>query len=84
MAAYASGLVAMVAGDTEPAEEALREAWGTFDRIGYDVRASLASLALYRATGKARWMHLADEKLEQYPRSWLARKMKESSGRAAS
>jgi DNA-binding CsgD family transcriptional regulator len=26
---------------------------------------------------RGRWMHLADEKLEQYPRSWLVRKMKE-------
>jgi DNA-binding CsgD family transcriptional regulator len=77
MAAYTSGLVALAAGDKAQAEGALREAWGIFDRVSYDVRAALASLALYHATGKARWMHLAEEKLEQYPRSWLVRKMKE-------
>src|SRR5580700_49974 len=77
MAAHASGVVALAAGDPEHAEESLREAWGTFDRIGYDVRAALSSLALYRATNKARWMHLAEEKLEQYPRAWLVKKMGE-------
>lgn len=73
MAAYANGFVALASGDTTAAEEQLRSAWSLFDRIGYDVRAGLASLALYRATNKARWLHLAEDKLERYPRSWLVR-----------
>jgi DNA-binding CsgD family transcriptional regulator len=73
MAAYASGIVALASGDATTAEEQLRSAWGLFDRIGYDVRAALASLALYRATSKARWLHLAEDKLERYPNSWLVR-----------
>lgn len=77
MAAYTSGVVALAAGDKEAAEDSLREAWGTFDRIGYDVRAALTSKALYRATGKTRWTHLAEDKLEAYPHSWLARRMED-------
>jgi DNA-binding CsgD family transcriptional regulator len=77
MAAYASGMVSLASDDLAGAEESLRLAWGTFDRIGYDVRAALASQALYRASNKQRWLHLAEEKLEHYPRSWLVRKFGE-------
>jgi DNA-binding CsgD family transcriptional regulator len=74
MAAYSTGLVHL-ASDDERAERFLRTAWGTFDRIGYDVRAALAAMALYRATRKARWLHLAEDKLEGYPHAWLQRKL---------
>lgn len=73
MAAYTSGIVSLASGDNQRAEDSLRVAWGTFDRIGYDVRAGLAALGLYRATQKMRWLHLGEEKLESYPRSWLSR-----------
>jgi DNA-binding CsgD family transcriptional regulator len=75
MAAYTTGIGKLAAGSAESAEEQLRIAWGIFDRIGYDVRAAFAALALHRATGKARWLHLAEDKLEHYPRSWLARNL---------
>lgn len=73
MAAYASGVVKLANGDKEAAEAKLRTAWSVFDRIGYDVRAGATALALYKATGKTRWLHLAEDKLEVYPRSWLRR-----------
>jgi DNA-binding CsgD family transcriptional regulator len=73
MAAYASGVVKLASNDAKEAEEQLRIAWGVFDRIGYDVRAGASALALYRATGKKRWSHLAEDKLEPYPRSWLTK-----------
>jgi DNA-binding CsgD family transcriptional regulator len=75
MAAYASGIAKIASGDNDAAEEQLRVAWGIFDRIGYDVRAGSTSLALYQATGKTRWLHLAEDKLERYPRSWLVRNL---------
>lgn len=75
MAAYTSGLVSLAAGDAIAAQDALRDAWGTFDRIGYDVRAAKAALGLYQATEKPRWLHLAEDKLERYPRSWLTRRL---------
>ena len=78
IASYATGIVKLSSGDTAAAEEHLRSAWTTFDRIGYDVRAASTALALHRATGKARWRHLAEDKLKHYPRSWLARSLGEA------
>jgi len=72
---YAAGLVSISADDKPAAAEHLRKAWRTFDAIGYDVRAASAALALHVATGKPRWAHLAEEKLERYPKSWLARNL---------
>jgi len=45
-------------------------------------RAGLAALGLRSATGKERWLHLADDKLEPYPRSWLARSLRLNLGSA--
>jgi DNA-binding CsgD family transcriptional regulator len=73
MAAYSTGVAKLGVGDRVQAEEYLRTSWTTFDRIGYDVRAARAALALYAATDKTRWLHLAEDKLEHYPNSWLAR-----------
>lgn len=78
MAAYAGGVVSLASGDAQQAEESLRAAWSTFDRIGYNVRAAQASLALYKATNKARWVHLAEDKLEYYSHSWLVRRLAEA------
>jgi len=75
MAAYATGLVRLSSGDRLKAEESLRDAWTTFDRIGYDVRAALTALSLFRATNKPRWLYLAEDKLESYPESWLFRSL---------
>ena len=77
MAAYATGIVKIASGDEAAAEGPLRTAWGVFDRIGYDVRAGLAAIGLHHATGKARWLALAEDKLERYPRSWMARSLGE-------
>lgn len=73
IASYTRGMVSIAAGENDEAEEPLRAAWSFFDRIGYDVRAATCAIALHRATDKTRWLHLAEDKLEFYPRSWLAR-----------
>jgi DNA-binding CsgD family transcriptional regulator len=70
-AAYCEGFVRLKSGESG-AEESLRKAWVIFDRIGYDWRAGRTALRLFEATGKERWRHLAEDKLEPYPRSWLA------------
>jgi pentatricopeptide repeat protein len=70
-AAYSEGFVRLKSGEAG-AEEALRNAWVIFDRIGYDWRAGRTALRLFEATQKDRWRHLAEDKLEAYPRSWLA------------
>ncbi|HEY1682160.1 MAG TPA: helix-turn-helix transcriptional regulator [Candidatus Tumulicola sp.] len=84
MVAYASGVVSASAGDIPKAQEHLRSAWSTFDRISYDVRAARAAIALYRATDKARWLHLAEDKLENYGHSWLLKTLIASSSAVGS
>lgn len=70
-AAYTEGVVKLAAHD-DGAEDALRRAWVIFDRIGYDWRAARAAMRLWETTKKDRWRHLAEDKLEAFPHSWLA------------
>jgi DNA-binding CsgD family transcriptional regulator len=75
-AAYSEGIVKLKSGEPG-AEEALRKAWIVFDRIGYEWRAGRTALSLLDATKKDRWGHLAEDKLEPYPQSWLAHEVRE-------
>jgi DNA-binding CsgD family transcriptional regulator len=75
MANYTSGVVREAAGERDAAQDHLRSAWSNFDRIGYAVRAARVALALYRVTNKSRWMHLAEDNLEHYPKAWLTREL---------
>lgn len=81
-AAYAEGVVRAAASDTAGAEESLRKAWSIFDRIGYDWRAARAAMRLFEITQKDRWRHLAEDKLETIPRSWLACELREPAAQA--
>jgi DNA-binding CsgD family transcriptional regulator len=81
LAAYCEGLVRLKSGEPG-AEEALRKAWAVFDRIGYDWRAGRAAMRLFEATGDERWRGLAEDKLQAFPRSWLARELVERTARA--
>ncbi len=71
--AYAFGIVQLALGDRPEASRLLREAYATYDAIGYDWRAGRAALALASATGEPSWNDRAREKVASYPRSWLAR-----------
>ena len=75
MANYTSGIVKEGVGEKTAAQGLLRSAWSSFDRIGYAVRAARAALALYRVTAKSRWMHLAEDYLEDYQKSWLTKEL---------
>ncbi len=79
MASFASGLVKVANGNADDGILELRSAWSTFDRISYDVRAARCAQNLYKATGKSRWLHLLEDKVESYPDSWLARELKAES-----
>lgn len=72
---YASGIVKQRNGEAVEATEVFRKAWSDFDRIGYDWRAARSAMRLFELTGKERWKYLAEEKLEQYPQSWLNREL---------
>jgi DNA-binding CsgD family transcriptional regulator len=76
-AAYSEGVVKVVANDSS-AEDAFRRAWIIFDRIGYDWRAARVAMRLWEVTNKERWRHLAEDKLEAFPQSWLARELRAS------
>lgn len=74
-AAYSEGVVKLAARNAG-VEEALRRAWVIFDRIGYDWRAARTAMRLWEVTKKDRWRHLAEDKLEPFPQSWLARELR--------
>lgn len=82
-AAYTEGIVRL-AGRGSGAEEAFRGAWVIFDRIGFDWRAARTALRLLEVTNKDRWRHLAEDKLEAFPNSWLARELRNRDSKAAS
>ena len=75
-AAYTEGVVRQAANDGAGAEESYRKAWSIFDRIGYGWRAARAGIRLFEITKKDRWRHLAEDKLEALPQSWLARELR--------
>jgi DNA-binding CsgD family transcriptional regulator len=75
MVDYTTGIVKGQSGEASVAEGRFRIAWSTFDRIGYSVRAARAAIALSRLTNKPRWVHLAEDNLEHYPKSWLAKEL---------
>lgn len=79
--AYTEGIVRL-AGRGTGAEEAFRTAWVIFDRIGFDWRAARTALRLLEVTGKDRWGHLAEDKLEAFPNSWLARELRNRDSKA--
>lgn len=81
-ATYTEGIVRL-AGRGSGAEEAFRSAWVIFDRIGFDWRAARTALRLLEVTNKDRWRHLAEDKLEAFPNSWLARDLRNRDAKAA-
>ena len=76
MTHHAEGVVRLAARDSG-AEEAFRDAWIIFDRIGYDWRAARTAIRLFQITKKDRWRHLAEDKIEAFSRSWLAKELQE-------
>ncbi len=81
-AAYTEGVVRM-SGKGAGAEEVLRAAWVIFDRIGFDWRAARTAIRLFEVTKKERWRHLAEDKLEAFPQSWLARELRDRASAAS-
>jgi DNA-binding CsgD family transcriptional regulator len=76
-ASYTEGVVRLAGrGTGAGAEESFRNAWVIFDRIGFDWRAARTALYLLQITNKDRWRHLAEDKLEPFPNSWLARELR--------
>jgi DNA-binding CsgD family transcriptional regulator len=77
--AYSQGVAWLHLGDTEEGKNALTEAWSIFEDFNYGWRAALCALGLYEATRDKRWLERAAKKIEPWPRSWIARRISESS-----
>lgn len=75
MAAYAKGVVEL-ASDDNTAEQTLRRAFALFEDFGYAWRAGRTALALYRTSGKERWLHAAEKHLSPYLQSWLGEELR--------
>ncbi len=78
-AAYSQGLTWLRLGDLEQGKIALAQAWEIFDDFNYAWRAALCALRLYEATNDRRWIVRAGHKIEPWPRSWIARQIREAS-----
>jgi DNA-binding CsgD family transcriptional regulator len=73
--AYSQGVAWLRIGDVGEGKAALSEAWEIFEDFNYAWRAALCALGLFQATGDRRWVHRAAEKIEPWPRSWIARRI---------
>ncbi|HEY2476038.1 MAG TPA: helix-turn-helix transcriptional regulator [Candidatus Cybelea sp.] len=77
--AYSQGIAWLHLGDTEEGKNALTEAWSIFEDFNYGWRAALCGLGLFEATRDRRWIERAAKKIAPWPRSWIARRVTESS-----
>lgn len=55
----------------------LEEAWNIFTHVDYRWRAAQAALDLYRATNQTQWLERAREQAAPWPKSWIARDVRE-------
>jgi DNA-binding CsgD family transcriptional regulator len=76
--AYTQGIAWLRLGDCHEGTAALTEAWGIFEDFNYAWRAALCALGLYEATRDRRWVSRAVQKIDAWPRSWIARRVAEA------
>lgn len=77
--AYSQGIAWLHLGDAEEGKNALTEAWSIFEDFNYGWRAALCGLGLFEATRDRGWLERAAKKIAPWPRSWIARRVTESS-----
>lgn len=70
---YPHAVALMNLGEPETAIPMLEEAWTIFTEADYGWRAALAALDLHKATSEPRWLDRAREQIAPWPRSWIAR-----------
>ena len=81
--AYSQGVAWLRLGDVGEAKTALSEAFSIFEGFNIAWRAALCASALYEVTNDHRWMQRAIQKIEPWPRSWIARRVADGTNAAA-
>ncbi len=81
--AYSQGVAWLRLGDVGEAKTSLSEAFTIFEGFNYGWRAALCAAALYEVTHDGRWMQRAIQKIEPWPRSWIARRVADGTNAAA-
>lgn len=75
---YPHAVATLRLGEFDAAIVMLEEAWRLFSELDYLWRAALAALDLYKATGKGEWLRHAREQIAPWPKSWIARDVREA------
>ncbi len=71
LADYTSGIVQKELGNRQAAVSYFKKSLRTYGEIRYDWRAGRCALRLHEITGDESWLARAEEKLRDYPASWL-------------
>ncbi len=74
-------MVDIALGNRKQGVDALRRSYKVFERFGYDFRAACCLATEYEITGNRELLPAIEEKLRNYPQSWLATKMRSTSER---
>lgn len=82
-AQYSAGIVALANNRSDHARDALGQAFEIWRDVGFRWRAAMAAIELAEATGIAGFASYAARETQQYPRSWLARRVAACNSRAS-
>jgi DNA-binding CsgD family transcriptional regulator len=72
------GIVEIALGNKGRGVALLREARKIFERLGYDFRAACCLMSEFEVTGNNDLLPTVDERLRNYPQSWLAAQLRAS------
>jgi DNA-binding CsgD family transcriptional regulator len=70
-AGFSTGVVELDLGKKKRGLAELRKAREVFERFGYDFRVARCLVEEYKTTGNAELLPVIEEKLRNYPQSWL-------------
>ncbi len=82
-AQYSAGIVALANGRAEYGHDALVQAFEIWRDVGFRWRATAAAIELAESTGNVGFESYAAREIDQYPRSWLARRVALRDARAS-
>lgn len=75
--AYSSGMALLRLGESQAARHMLAEAYDIFQKFDYGWRAALAALGIHKATQDPHWLGTARKAIKRWPKSWIARELRD-------